>query len=350
MIKELEHWVLGGALFAACACSGIERVVFDTDMLDDYDDVGALAILHRLADLGEVEILATTSCTRGNASVAMVETVNGYYGRTEIPVGCVGEGGFSGKGGDWSQSRHRVFEETSAKYAKWVRHRDSSKAPDALGVWRRALAHATDGTVTICTAGYTTNVRRLLESAPDGISPLAGRELARRKVKRWVAMAGWHPRGRETNASTDAKSSAIAFATWPGEIVFVDFQYGRDVYCGRRVAEAGNEGDPVGEVFARMLPTREAVRSGKAWEKSEDGHSSWDEVAVLAAVRGVERCFALEHGRYRMVGEKGECEWVPDASVSGGRLTVKMPKPQVGALLDVLLSERPRKIQGNSAP
>ena len=64
-------------------------VIFDTDMQTDFDDVGALACLHALADAGECEILATVSSTRGNASVAAIEVINGYYGRPWLPVGSV---------------------------------------------------------------------------------------------------------------------------------------------------------------------------------------------------------------------------------------------------------------------
>lgn len=46
-------------------------------MIEDFDDVGALACLHALADAGECEILATISSTRGNASVAAIEVING---------------------------------------------------------------------------------------------------------------------------------------------------------------------------------------------------------------------------------------------------------------------------------
>ena len=52
------------------------KVIFDTDMLTDFDDVGALACLHALADAGEAEILATVSSTRGNASVGAVQVIN----------------------------------------------------------------------------------------------------------------------------------------------------------------------------------------------------------------------------------------------------------------------------------
>ena len=65
------------------------KVIFDTDMYTDFDDAGALACLHAMADAGECEILATLSCTRDCKSVAMCEIINAYYGRPDIPVGCV---------------------------------------------------------------------------------------------------------------------------------------------------------------------------------------------------------------------------------------------------------------------
>ena len=34
------------------------RLIFDTDVMGDVDDVGTVAVLHALADLGEAEILA----------------------------------------------------------------------------------------------------------------------------------------------------------------------------------------------------------------------------------------------------------------------------------------------------
>ena len=65
----------------------VPRIIFDTDMITDFDDVGALACLHALADAGECEILATISSTRGNASVGAIEVINHYYGRPDLPVG-----------------------------------------------------------------------------------------------------------------------------------------------------------------------------------------------------------------------------------------------------------------------
>ena len=39
-------------------------VIFDTDMGPDYDDVGAIAMLHAMADNGECTILATIASNK----------------------------------------------------------------------------------------------------------------------------------------------------------------------------------------------------------------------------------------------------------------------------------------------
>ncbi len=40
------------------------RILFDTDIGPDYDDVGALTLLHAFADSGECTILATIASNR----------------------------------------------------------------------------------------------------------------------------------------------------------------------------------------------------------------------------------------------------------------------------------------------
>lgn len=65
------------------------RLILDTDASPDFDDIGALAILHTLADSGEAEILATDACNRTPLCVPVIEIVNAHYGRAALPVGCV---------------------------------------------------------------------------------------------------------------------------------------------------------------------------------------------------------------------------------------------------------------------
>ena len=314
------------------------KVIFDTDMIEDYDDIGALAVLHALEDAGECEILATVSCTRSNASVAAVEIVNAYYGRPEIPVGCAREKGVQGRPHD-----HNKFEMLVKKYPEWVGHANSDDAPDANEVYRKVLAAQPDQSVTICSVGFLTNLRRLLETGPDAHSPLSGRELVAKKVSKWVAMACSYKDGAEYNSMRDAESSAIALRDWPTPIVFTDFQYGHTVFTGRRVAELKAKDNPVTDVFKSSLMKLEDV-TATSWDRVT-GHPSWDETAVLVAVRGTEKYFGEEHGTYLMQEGSGNNRWIADANSKNFRLTEKMSKADVGAVIDELMC-RPPKMRG----
>ena len=50
-------------------------MIFDTDMDSDCDDLGALAVLHALADRGEEEILATVTSSQNPWSAPCVVAV-----------------------------------------------------------------------------------------------------------------------------------------------------------------------------------------------------------------------------------------------------------------------------------
>ena len=355
-----------GALVAATSSASDAtpvKVIFDTDMICDFDDVGALACLHAMADADECEILATVSSTRGNASVAAIEVINGYYGRGDLPVGApkgVGViGAFAGAkekidpksplgekvGFDGGHYKYRKL---AIDYPRWVKHVDSDDAPDAIEVYRKVLATAPDKSVVICSVGFLTNLRRLLETKPDGISPLDGKTLVAQKVSCWVAMACNYPFGKEYNSMWDAESSKILLESWPTSVVFSDFQLGYDVYAGRAVSEMQGACNPVKDVFAGNIPTREEVASDPAkWMRrgyGMEGRSSWDETAVLVAVRGAESYFNVHRGTYRMIGSEGENEWVPDETNGPhARLTEKTNKNEIGRIIDELICRGPQK-------
>lgn len=303
------------------------RVIFDADMYTDYDDVGAIAMLHALADAGEAEILAMGTCTwgEGNRSVAAVEVLNAYYGRPDIPVGSTDHGGIHGDGGRGLGLPER--------YPSWVKHLDGQTAPKAVDVYRAALEKAPDGSVTVVSVGFMNNMADLVQRH---------RDLVAKKVKLWVCMACSHPDGREFNSQHDPKASDVAFRTWPTPIVWTDFQYGRTCYAGRAVAELPSAGDnPVRDVFRSRLLPRAKVVAGETYDQLA-GHPSWDETAVLIAVRGWEPYFNLERGRYEMVGTDGSDRWVADSASASGRITEKLPKAKVGAVLDELMTRPPK--------
>ena len=62
------------------------HIIFDTDMAPDYDDVGALALLHSYADEGTVEILGTIASNQWPTAAPTIEVINTYFGRPDIPA------------------------------------------------------------------------------------------------------------------------------------------------------------------------------------------------------------------------------------------------------------------------
>ena len=67
---------------------------------------------------------------------------------------------------------------------------DYDSIPSAVALYRRLLSGQPDGSVTIVSTGFFTNLAALLDSEADEFSPLSGRELIARKVRQVSAMAG----------------------------------------------------------------------------------------------------------------------------------------------------------------
>lgn len=177
-------------------------LILDTDLGPDYDDVGAMAVLHALADSGQVNILATVSSNRDEQVVPCIEVINTYFGRPDILVGAP-----KCDPGVTLTTWHKTkwTDVLPAKYAH--RTGKSSDAPDAVKIYRKVLSEQPDTSVVICTIGFFSNLKDLLNSSGDEYSPLTGKELVAQKVKRLVSMAGLFPNGKEFNVYCDVPAS-----------------------------------------------------------------------------------------------------------------------------------------------
>lgn len=343
IMKIVMSFICAYGLWAGAALAGsVPKIIFDSDMYTDIDDVGALAMLHALADAGECEILGTVSSVHGAApSTGMIELINNYYGRGDLPLGaakatpdCRGMGPDVDPGAK-KNICYRIYCDMVAAHAE-LKHQTCASAPDAVEVYRRLLAAAEDGSVTIVTVGFTTNVRRLLESKGDEFSPLDGRALVARKVASWVAMACRYPEGREYNAKSDGESSRRAFEGFPRPVYFADSILGSRVRTGLPVSRLTMRDNPVRDVFARAF---------REFRKTDRGHPAFDELAVLCAVRGRERYFGVERGRFdiRVAGGNcGENKWTKDDKGSHYVLTAKMSYDDIAKVIDELMVRAPR--------
>jgi inosine-uridine nucleoside N-ribohydrolase len=177
------------ALIAAgpVACSG-ERILFDTDIGGDIDDAGTMAVLHALADAGEIEILGIGVVNGHENTVPYTDAINTWFGRPDLPVGTIKEGA--------PFRRDTYMADVVRDYPHDL---NAASAPDAVALYRRILAAQPDHSVTLAAVGPATNMCRLLESKPDTHSPLSGVELVRQKVKLYAAGGngdGGLPKGR----------------------------------------------------------------------------------------------------------------------------------------------------------
>ncbi|WP_234997977.1 YhcH/YjgK/YiaL family protein [Parabacteroides sp. Marseille-P3160] len=304
----------------------IRTVIFDTDMGPDYDDVGALAILHALADSGEVNILATISSNLYENTVPCIEVINTYFNRPDLPLGRPLQGEniidkrFSGN--YWAEKLPLSY---SHKIKKTV------ETLNAIDVYRQILSSQPDTSVTIITVGFFTNLAALLQSTPDRYSDLDGQALVRKKVKHLVSMGGKFPEGREFNVFRDSISSKKVFDEWPTDILLCGFEIGRPIYTGLRLIASDIKNSPVKDVYSMCL------------KKDTLGRSSWDQITVLVGVRGYERYFNTVKGRM-IVAPDGSNRWKEDTRGKHEYLTFKMPKEKLTCLIENLMMHQP--IQG----
>ena len=334
-------------ILAACAPPGDHvsaaapvKVILDTDLAEDVDDAGAMAVLHALADRGEAEILGVMVSSKNEWVGPCADAINTWYGRPDVPIGYQ-------RGHQYGYRNAKDPDrETTSKYAEAVARafphdlQRSSDAPDAAALYRRILAAQPDGSVTIVTVGFLTNLRNLLDSRPDEHSPLDGEALVKQKVGQWVCMGGVFPGGTfpngggEYNVMWDTVASVRAVNDWPTAVVFSGFEIGARVKVGARLKDTPVS-NPVRACYRRYngLTDREA----------------WDLTAVLYAVRGT--------ANYWTLSEPGQClmharvthgfnEWLPSPRGRHRYLVEKMPPAELAGVLGELAAQAPRRRPG----
>lgn len=295
MTNKKLYYTIFIALFLGIYSSSAQQVkiIFDTDMESDVDDVGALALLHGLAANGEAEILATMVCSLNPWAVPTVDAINTYFNQPNIPIGAV--------------KTYGVYR--NSKYAKIISEEFpqdiglGENAPDAVTLYRQILSSQSDTSVVIVTVGYLSNLSNLLSSPPDNISPLNGVELVKQKVKHLVCMGGRYPYsqdiGRWGNFKPDPDAIVKVSKFWPTLITFTG---------GGDFADLIKTGSPS---FNHKSKTDLVARAYniflEGWNR--DWHHSADLIAVYAAVRGYNEFFKLHTQGYNHIFEDGTLMW-----------------------------------------
>ena len=270
------------------------KIIFDTDMESDVDDVAALAMLHGLADRGEAEILATVSSSLNPWAAPTIDAINTFFNRPDIPIGNVKTFG--------------VYR--NSKYAKIISEKYTQdiglgeNAPDAVTIYRQILSGQPDNSVIIVTVGYVSNLYDLLHSKPDKISRLDGMELVKKKVKHYVCMGGRYPLqeepGRWGNFKPDPRAIQYVAKNWPTDIIFTaGGSFADAIPTGKILFRPEHQNNnPVSEAYKIFL---------KSWNRNY--HHSADLIAVYVAVKGHEPYFKLIRQGYNHIFENGTNVW-----------------------------------------
>lgn len=253
----------------------LPAIILDTDMGNDIDDALALAMLHALEDDAECRLLGVSVCKDNSWAAGYTQLVNARCGRSDLPVGLVRGGVTPGDGNFVRQASEAAGVEGPP-----------DRAEDAVRLLRRLLVGEKDGSVTLVSIGFFTNLARLLDSPPDQISPLLGRELVALKVCLVTSMAagfcessrqpnGHNPGNPEYNIRTDVEASRNFIANCPCPIIFSGWEVGARILFPGAVMESLLKASPEDIValgYAHFLPM-------------PYDRPSWDMTAVLQAVR-----------------------------------------------------------------
>jgi inosine-uridine nucleoside N-ribohydrolase len=263
-------------------------IIFDTDIAPDYDDVGAMAMLHAFADKGEARILATISSNAFETTVPTLSVLNTYFNRPDIPVGVV---------------------------------KADKPNKDCSQQWAQAII---------------ANYPHALQSndQADENSPLDGKALVKKKVKQLVSMAARIGKdgktGYEFNVMVDPAATKKVFAEWPTPVIISGFEIGEKILTGIRLIHNDRiQNSPVKDAFSVAL----------AKDSNTIGRNSWDETAVLIAVRGIAPWFGSRKVNFDVEAD-GKNVLIPGKKFT--YLTFKQTPQQIAKVIEDLMMHQPK--------
>jgi len=230
------------------------KVIFETDMCTDVDDVGALATLHALADLNEVEILAIGYNEVHKNGGAAISAINTWYNRGDLPIGVYKK--------DLHMPDVSGYLDQTAKFPNAMSGAPV-EFPSAVDIYLKTLSAQPDSSVTIISVGFLNNLRDLLDTHPDLIA---------QKVQKLVIMGGLHNDVWNLVRHELVKTSERIFEDWPTPIIISE--PGADIHTGQDLAHTSPE-NPVRASYYHYF------------DQTFKGRSSWDQIAVLFGVRGL---------------------------------------------------------------
>lgn len=276
------------------------KIIFDTDVGNDVDDVLAVSVLHALQSRGECELLAVTITKPDDLAGPFVSALNTFYGRPRIPIGFT----HAGLKNEPSKFLPLAEVKDGGKLRYPHRLKRSSDAPEATALLRKILSRQPDRSVVLVQVGYFSNFAALLDTPGDAATPLSGRELVQQKVKLLSVMAGSFRtthHDREYNVVQDLRASKRLATGWPTPVVWSGFEIGIAVPYPAVSIERDFS-------YVAHHPAAEAYC---LYDPPPHERPTWDLTSVLYAVRPDRGYFGLSAPGQVTVEEDGFTHFTP---------------------------------------
>lgn len=275
------------------------KVIFDTDIGNDIDDVLALQMLINYHKSDLVDLLGVTISKSNPYTVSYVDGFCRFHGINDLPIGFIYEGPNSDDGKYLKQSVDTVINNAPILYPEiTVRN----YLPDSWELQRELLANQDDNSVVMIAVGPLTNLRRLLESGSDQYSELNGIELVSKKVRLLSVMGGNFSDSAdfaEWNILQDIESANIVFEYWPSDIVASGWKVGNKLlYPHKSIIEDFKD-------FER----HPLCVSYKLYDKMPYDRPTWDLTSVLYAVEPDNTVFNLSTKGEIFINADGQSEF-----------------------------------------
>ena len=305
------------------------KIIFDTDIGGDADDLGALAMLHNYVKSGDCELLAIMNWTTDEFAVPSIDAINRYYLHPDIPIGTRKDG---------TQTLKANYNKVIADNFQYkLTYND---VPDAVELYRKILASNTDKSVTIIAVGPLLNIQRLIQSKPDANSPLSGAKLISKKIKEFVIMGGHFPKGEnEWNFNGDMPGvTKFVIENLNVPIIFSGFELGVQIKTG----EEFNNIDKNTPLYQGFLYYSEHAPWMKAnFEGKILANSTFDQTAILYAIEGgVNEYWRLISGGYCEVDVNGDNRWKKGKKTNQSYLKLKESPEKMAQIIEAVMLNR----------
>ena len=334
-MKKFLLTIIAVSAFVATEAAKPIKIIFDTDMGNDVEDVIALDMLYKYQDEGTIDLLGILSSKREGGSVKFIDAMNTLYGYPNIPVGIVKT--YPEEGYVCEDKRLNYADYTVSQHNYKHTITDWDAVEDGYKLIRKLLAAQEDKSVTFVTVGFSTNMARLLASKADEYSPLDGKSLMAQKAEKVVIMAGnFHERKKEYNIYKDHFAAVRFIAECPVPMYFTDVVLGKStLYPYQTVENAFN--------YVEHHPL---VVSFNYYAQMPYNRPLWDPTAVLFAVEGHKGFASLSKSGYVTVDQKSITDFTEDKG--SNRYYYKVNDKQRAAIVRRIVevtSTLPKKFQ-----